>query len=223
MDVELFERAAALANTSGDAGAYAAAVRLYAGELLPEDRYEDWAVGRRDLLEGQYLTLLVEMAAIQESHGQARSAIEALSRVVAREPIHEEAHLALMRLYAQIGQRHLAVRQYQQLRCRAQARAGPGPVAGQYAAVPRHRRRAGYRGVVELTASQARPRRSTTGRSEPSGSAVNGSKYSANRAPGRRSKRQVRARERAASRSRPCTRRPHHSSQLKTGQVGPRQ
>jgi DNA-binding SARP family transcriptional activator len=56
------------------------------------------------------------MAAIQERTGQLRAAIDALSRVVAREPIHEDAHLGLIRLYARIGQRHLAVRQYQQLR-----------------------------------------------------------------------------------------------------------
>ena len=68
------------------------------------------------MLEGQYLTLLVEMAAIQERNGHEHAAIEALSRVVAREPIHEEAHLGLIRLYAQTGQRHLAARQYQHLR-----------------------------------------------------------------------------------------------------------
>jgi DNA-binding SARP family transcriptional activator len=116
VDVEVFERAVALAHATSDSRAYAAALRLYAGELLPEDRYEDWAVGRRDELERQYLTLLVEMADMQERSGQTHAAIESLLHVVAREPIDEEAHLGLIRLYAQIGQRHLAVRQYEQLR-----------------------------------------------------------------------------------------------------------
>jgi DNA-binding SARP family transcriptional activator len=116
VDVDDFERAAAIARRSGEVGAYASALRLYTGELLPEDRYEDWAVGRRDLLEERYLTLLVELAAILESQGQPYAAIEALSRVVAREPVHEEAHVTLMRLYAQSGQRYLAAREFQRLR-----------------------------------------------------------------------------------------------------------
>jgi DNA-binding SARP family transcriptional activator len=133
VDVEGFERAAALARETADPDAYAAALRLYAGELLPEDRYEDWAVGRRDVLEQQYLALLVEMAAIQERSGQHHAAIEGLSRVVAREPIHEEAHVALMRLYSQIGQRHLALREYRQMRAALQRELDlePSPISTQ--------------------------------------------------------------------------------------------
>src|SRR5262245_34826767 len=43
IDVEAFEAAAAAAQGSGDLSAYAVAVGLYTGDLLPEDRYEDWA------------------------------------------------------------------------------------------------------------------------------------------------------------------------------------
>jgi DNA-binding SARP family transcriptional activator len=116
VDVDGFESAAMLARASGAPTDYAAAIERYTGDLLPEDRYEDWAAARRDLLEGQYITLLLAQAAVQADHGQPYAAIDALSRVVAHEPIHEEAHLALMRLYARTGQRHHALRQYQQLR-----------------------------------------------------------------------------------------------------------
>ncbi len=40
MDVGSFEKAAAKARRLRDPAAYRAAVDLYAGELLPEDRYE---------------------------------------------------------------------------------------------------------------------------------------------------------------------------------------
>jgi hypothetical protein len=48
--------------------------------------------------------------------GDADAAIDALRKVVTLEPAHEEAHAGLMRLFAGSGQRHLALRQYRQLR-----------------------------------------------------------------------------------------------------------
>jgi tetratricopeptide (TPR) repeat protein len=91
-------------------------VRLYTGDLLPEDRYEDWAAGRREELESRHLELLLTLARLREARGDTAAAADALRRVVTQEPSHEEAHLRLMRLYAQTGQRHQALRQYQQLR-----------------------------------------------------------------------------------------------------------
>jgi DNA-binding SARP family transcriptional activator len=115
VDVDEFERAASLAQHSGTSSDCVSALELYAGELLPEDRYEDWAVERRDALERGYLGLLMQLAELRESEGQPYAAIDALAQVVAREPVHEEAHVALMRLYAQSGQRYLALREYQRL------------------------------------------------------------------------------------------------------------
>jgi DNA-binding SARP family transcriptional activator len=133
VDVDEFERAAAVAHDTAEPAAYAAALELYAGDLLPEDRYEDWAIGRRDALEGQYITLLLELAAIQQKRGMPYAAIDALSRVVAYEPIHEEAQLGLMRLYARTGQRHLALRQYQHLQAalKRELDLEPAPVSTQ--------------------------------------------------------------------------------------------
>ena len=42
MDVEVFEEAADTARRSNDPSAYRAAIELYSGELLPEDRFEEW-------------------------------------------------------------------------------------------------------------------------------------------------------------------------------------
>ena len=44
VDVEDFERAAAHARRAGSPSAYRAALSLYSGELLPENRYDDWAI-----------------------------------------------------------------------------------------------------------------------------------------------------------------------------------
>ena len=50
VDVVEFERAAVDARRSGTPAAYRAALALYGGELLPENRYDDWVESRRDEL-----------------------------------------------------------------------------------------------------------------------------------------------------------------------------
>src|SRR5918998_1518659 len=78
VDVETFEAAASGARRSREPAAYRAAIELYAGDLLPEDRYEEWAEGRRTELQRLYLTLLVEMAGLYEQRENLGGAIEAL-------------------------------------------------------------------------------------------------------------------------------------------------
>jgi predicted ATPase len=51
VDVDDFERAGAEARRAGSSGAFRAAMSLYGGELLPENRYEDWARTRREEIE----------------------------------------------------------------------------------------------------------------------------------------------------------------------------
>jgi DNA-binding SARP family transcriptional activator len=48
VDMEQFEAAAAL--EANDAGRYQAALAAYAGDLLPEDLYEEWTIPRREHL-----------------------------------------------------------------------------------------------------------------------------------------------------------------------------
>ena len=116
VDVEVFEEAAATARRSRDPAAYRVALELYAGELLPEDRYERWAENRREEVRRLYLSLLVELAALYEERGAYGPALEVLRRATAEEPALEEAHVALMRLHALSGRRRDALWQYERLR-----------------------------------------------------------------------------------------------------------
>ena len=50
VDVNVFERVAADARRAGAPSGYRAALSLYGGELLPENRYDDWAEARRQEL-----------------------------------------------------------------------------------------------------------------------------------------------------------------------------
>ena len=116
VDVEAFEEAAITARHSREPAAYRAAIDLYSGELLPQDRYEAWAEERRAQLRGVYLSLLLELAGVYEERKEFGEAIEALGRAVAEDPTHEDAHAALIRLYALLGRRREALRQYERLR-----------------------------------------------------------------------------------------------------------
>jgi DNA-binding SARP family transcriptional activator len=115
VDVEAFQLACAVARETGQPAAYGAALELYRGDLLPEDRYEDWAAPRREALRTRYVDLLLDLAHVQERRAEPWAAIRSLERLVATEPGHEEAQVGLMRLYALAGQRHRAVRQFQSL------------------------------------------------------------------------------------------------------------
>jgi len=62
VDAVAFEQAAAAARAAGDAAAYRAAIDAYGGELLPEDRYEDWSAERREALADLRAALNGELA-----------------------------------------------------------------------------------------------------------------------------------------------------------------
>jgi predicted ATPase/DNA-binding SARP family transcriptional activator/DNA-binding CsgD family transcriptional regulator len=115
IDVETFEEAAAAARRTGEPAAYRAALDLYAGDLLPEDRYEEWTEDRREELRRLRLALLIELARLYEARGELGRAIETFERVVTDEPVREEAHAGLMRLHAAAGQHFGAVLQYERL------------------------------------------------------------------------------------------------------------
>jgi len=115
VDVDAFEEAARTARRSREPALYRAALDLYTGELLPTDRYEEWAEEPRRRLQETYLSLLLGLAHLHEELADYDSAIEALRRVVSEEPTREEAHVGLMRLYALAGNSGEALAQYGRL------------------------------------------------------------------------------------------------------------
>jgi predicted ATPase/DNA-binding SARP family transcriptional activator len=88
------------------------ALSLYRGDLLPDDRYEEWTIIPRERLYRCQREARLELASY---HRDARDCARAIALLIpllehdrADEPIHRE----LMRLYALSGQRHEALRQY---------------------------------------------------------------------------------------------------------------
>jgi predicted ATPase/DNA-binding SARP family transcriptional activator len=77
--------------------------------------YEDWALRERERVAQEFLGALRELAAALEQAGEPGRAIECLHRVVADDPLLEEAYSDLMRLYVAVGQSAAAMRQYREL------------------------------------------------------------------------------------------------------------
>ncbi len=115
IDVVAFEAAAAAARAERDPAAYAAALDSYQGELLPEDRYEEWSAPRRAALRELRLALGIELAELEAATDPA-VAVGRLRDAIAEEPLHEPAHRALMRLYAGSGRRQEALAQFHELK-----------------------------------------------------------------------------------------------------------
>src|SRR4051812_11695214 len=70
IDVAAFEEAAAAARAAETSEAFEAAVSHFAGDLLPEDRYEPWTEPRRSLLREQFAALCLELAERREREGR---------------------------------------------------------------------------------------------------------------------------------------------------------
>ena len=71
---------------------YRAAAELYRGDLLPEDRFEDWAEGPRETFRERHLGLLVEYAEVLSERGEHTQVVDVASAVTAADPFHEGAH-----------------------------------------------------------------------------------------------------------------------------------
>jgi DNA-binding SARP family transcriptional activator len=117
VDAVRFEELARRALAGEDAAAAGQALALYGGELLPADRYEEWAEDRREHLARIHLDLL-----------RRDGRWEAVLDVDASD---ERAHVALMRRHAASGDRHAALRQFERLNraLRQDLGVGPGPEA----------------------------------------------------------------------------------------------
>lgn len=112
VDINVFRNAASSARRTGDPASLNNAISLYTGELLPEDRYEEWTLALREELHNTYILLMVQAAKSYEASGDYNSGIEALSKAAAADPLNNDTNMGLMRLLALAGRGEEALRQY---------------------------------------------------------------------------------------------------------------
>jgi DNA-binding SARP family transcriptional activator len=87
---------------------------LYRGELLP-GFYDEWVILERERLAATYLEVLRQLTAALERAGDLDGALATARHAVAVDPLREEVHYDVMRLYAALGQPAATLRQYQEL------------------------------------------------------------------------------------------------------------
>jgi len=99
-----------------DARALEEAQELYMGELL-EDCYGDWVLRERERFNLLYLNSLARLMRYYEHHQNYEQSLVCGQKILAIDPLREQVHRHMMRLYMKRGQRVLAVQQYEA--CRA--------------------------------------------------------------------------------------------------------
>jgi DNA-binding SARP family transcriptional activator len=132
--VGAIEAAASAGQPQERAQQLTAAQSLYQGELLP-GAYEPWVLTERQWLAELHLEALHRLAAALEQCGDLERAVEAAQRAVTADPLREESHHELMRLYAAAGRPSATVKQYQELERILQQELGETPSAATQALV----------------------------------------------------------------------------------------
>jgi TolB-like protein/DNA-binding SARP family transcriptional activator len=94
------------------------AAALYRGEFLEglalkEEPYEEWLRAERESLQERAIEALMTLLRCHLDAGNAEQGVRVARRVLSLDPLRETAHRALMRLYADMGDRSLALKQYQ--------------------------------------------------------------------------------------------------------------
>lgn len=102
----------------GTADALEAAAALYHGPLLDglsvsEPEFDEWLQAERARLHELAVEVLRKIVDRHVKAGRTDAATHAAARLVALDPLQEDMHRTLMRLYARQGRRAAALRQYQ--------------------------------------------------------------------------------------------------------------
>ena len=105
-----------------------AALQLYTGELL-EGFYDDWALRERERLRMLYLNSLVWLMRFYRQQGNHEQSLGCGQKIVRLDPLREDIHREIMRLYLESGQRALAVQQYEVCRSLLASELGIPPMA----------------------------------------------------------------------------------------------
>jgi DNA-binding SARP family transcriptional activator/tetratricopeptide (TPR) repeat protein len=119
LDADAFEGAARRALTATGSeriSAMEAAVGLWRGEPLPEERYSDWAASWREGLISLHADVLGGLVEAYSRTGDHAAAARAARALVDLDPLDEHAQRLLMGAYAAAGRRGAALRQF--LECR---------------------------------------------------------------------------------------------------------
>ena len=127
VDADVFEKVAVVALRDCNEGNCAEALLAYEGDLLPAERFAEWAAVRRERLRSLRLELLATLAACRADRGNLVEAIRTVQQWLELDATNEAAHRLLMELYLRAGQRAQALRQFEHCRTMLQRELGTAP------------------------------------------------------------------------------------------------
>jgi DNA-binding SARP family transcriptional activator len=87
---------------------------LLAGLVLDEPPFEEWLLAERERLRELALEGLARLLASQRTAGDFEAGVGTALRLLTIDPLQESVHRTLMRLYARLGRRGDALRQYRE-------------------------------------------------------------------------------------------------------------
>jgi len=110
------------------------AMTLYRGHLLEgvsigSSAFEDWVRAESQRLQDLAIGALAKLLAIHQEAGDFAAAVEVIHRILAIDPLHDDAHRTLILLYARQGARGEALKQYDRYRALLQRELGLEPDA----------------------------------------------------------------------------------------------
>ncbi|MBI3359679.1 MAG: tetratricopeptide repeat protein, partial [Chloroflexi bacterium] len=127
LDADEFEAACARARTARTVEAFERAVALYRGDFL-DNLYADWCAAERDRLHHLYLAVLAELAAVHLEKENCADALTAYQRLLAADPLREDVHREVLRLYHRLGNRPALIRHYETFAELLRSELGVGPM-----------------------------------------------------------------------------------------------
>ena len=156
VDVELFERL----HEAGETEALERAAALYTGDFLDgvtlaDGPFAEWSMIERVRLRERALDVFSHLLAHRLEAGRPERAIEIALRLLAVDPMQEEVHRQLMRLYLEQGRRGSALEQYRACRATLERELGVRPEP-ETERLYREIRRGGSRAVLSAS-SRERP------------------------------------------------------------------
>jgi len=119
-DVEEFVQLFEAGQRLEEKGKYNEAIRkyesgrkLYQGDFLEGDLYEDWPIIQREGLNDTYLIILDRISRYYLQHEHYSTCIQLCRKMLIKDNCREDAHRRLMCCFYRQGQRNLALHQYQ--------------------------------------------------------------------------------------------------------------
>jgi LuxR family maltose regulon positive regulatory protein len=119
LDLDEYDSLVAAARAHEEAGRLAdacaaleRAAALYRGDLLTEDRYEEWAAMERERRREQHIQTMESLADLYARRHDHRRALDAIRHVIALDRLRESAYRALMTYAVARGDRDAAIRAF---------------------------------------------------------------------------------------------------------------